>query len=150
MQKGGTGPQGVEPRGEMLAKGITMGAAPTHQPHVPTHTSVLNAEATDMSLQTATRPDTCTDCWAHCPCYARDLVWDEVLTHHMTLMQFTKIAPPLPSPPDNELNNQVALDTIVHNPHLFKLVTPINVDIFESYLTSHPNRPFVSSVCCGF
>ena len=90
------------------------------------------------------------DHWAHCPCYARDLVWDEALMHHMTLTQFTKIAPPLPSPPDNKLNNQVALDTIVCNPHLFKLVTPINIHVLKSYLASHPNHPFISSVCHGF
>ena len=123
MQKRRTGLQGVEPRGKMLAKGITMGAAPTHQPHVPMHTSVLNAKVTDTLLQTATRTDTCVDCWAHHPRYARDLVWDEVLPHCTTLTQFTEIALPLPSPPDNKLNNQVTLDTIACNPHLFKLVT---------------------------
>ncbi|KIM85547.1 hypothetical protein PILCRDRAFT_65877, partial [Piloderma croceum F 1598] len=57
--------------------------------------------------------------------------------------------PPLPSPPVNELNNSVALNTIHENPHLFKIVTPIDVDRLELLLTPHPNRPGVNSVCCG-
>ena len=150
MQKGRTEAQEVQQRSEMLAEGIMRGAAPTCQPLVPMHMSVLNAEATDMSLPTVTRTDASVDHWAHCPHYARDLVWDEALMHHMTLMQFTEIAHPLLSPPDDKLNNQVVLGTIAHNPHLFKLVTPINVNLFESFLTTHPNWPFVSPVCCGF
>ena len=35
------------------------------------------------------------------------------------------------------------------NPHLFKIITPIRVDIFESYLTSHLNQAFVQSICNG-
>ena len=134
----------------MLAKGIMRGTAPTHQPLVPTHMSMPNAEATDMLLPIVTRTDASVDRWACRPHYARDLVWDEALMHHMTLMQFTEIAPPLLSPPDDELNKQVALGTIACNPLLFKLVMPINVNLFEFCLTTHPNQPFISSVCCGF
>ncbi|KIY53833.1 hypothetical protein FISHEDRAFT_32373, partial [Fistulina hepatica ATCC 64428] len=43
--------------------------------------------------------------------------------------------------------NITALDTIADNPHLFSIVTPIDVDRFEDLLTSHPNRPLVQSVC---
>lgn len=52
-------------------------------------------------------------------------------------------------PPTSEFNNPVVAKTIQENPHLFKIVTPIKVDVFESYLTSHPNQPFVQSVCKG-
>jgi hypothetical protein len=41
------------------------------------------------------------------------------------------------------------LSTIKQNPHLFWIITPIKVDVFESYLKAHPNRPFVKSVCQG-
>ena len=37
----------------------------------------------------------------------------------------------------------------MQNPHLFKIVTPIKVDQFEDLLKTHPNRPFVDSVCYG-
>jgi hypothetical protein len=40
-----------------------------------------------------------------------------------------------------------ALETISRHPHLFQIVTPINVDRFEANLTNHPNQPFVQSVC---
>ena len=39
--------------------------------------------------------------------------------------------------------------TINSHPDLFKIVTPINVDRFESLLATHPNRLFVESVCKG-
>jgi hypothetical protein len=39
--------------------------------------------------------------------------------------------------------------TLTENKHLFKLVTPINIDVFQSLLTRHPNQPFVRSVVDG-
>jgi hypothetical protein len=58
-------------------------------------------------------------------------------------------APPLPDSPTNELNNEVVNCTIAENPHLFKIVTLIKVDVLESLLVSHPNQPFVRSVLKG-
>jgi hypothetical protein len=44
--------------------------------------------------------------------------------------------------------------TIVQNPHLFKIITPINVEWFEALLITHPNQPFIKPVIeglrCGF
>lgn len=57
----------------------------------------------------------------------------------------TLTAAPVPSPPKNELQNKVALRTISRNPKLFKIVTPIKVDVFKKYLRDHPNQPFVKS-----
>ncbi|KAF9455248.1 hypothetical protein BDZ94DRAFT_1139344, partial [Collybia nuda] len=34
-------------------------------------------------------------------------------------------------------------------PDLFKIITPIKVDIFQSLLVNHPNPEFVQSVCDG-
>jgi hypothetical protein len=45
--------------------------------------------------------------------------------------------------------NLSAYTAIDNNPELFKIVTPINVDLFESYLINHPNRAYVNSVCRG-
>jgi hypothetical protein len=41
------------------------------------------------------------------------------------------------------------MNTIRENPHLFPIVCRINVDRFQSLLISHPNQPFVKSVCDG-
>jgi len=48
-----------------------------------------------------------------------------------------------------ELANPVFAKTIRENADLFKIVTPICVDKFESYLINHPNRAFVNSICHG-
>ena len=54
---------------------------------------------------------------------------------------------PLPRPPFEEFSNREAIKTIHDNRHLFKIVTPINVKRFEELLETHPNQPFVQSVC---
>ena len=54
---------------------------------------------------------------------------------------------PLPHPPLRELSNHDAMNTIRDNPHLFKIVTLINVNRFKELLKTHPNQPFVKSVC---
>ncbi|TEB24949.1 hypothetical protein FA13DRAFT_1591062, partial [Coprinellus micaceus] len=56
---------------------------------------------------------------------------------------------PLPSPPLSVLEDPILANTVHSHPELFKIVTPIKVDIFEDLLVSHPNRPFVDSVLCG-
>ena len=59
---------------------------------------------------------------------------------------WTMIASPLPSIPFNKHNNPI---TITCNPSLFKIVTPIDINLFESLLSTHPNQPFVMLVCKG-
>ncbi|KAF8816683.1 hypothetical protein BYT27DRAFT_7076719, partial [Phlegmacium glaucopus] len=56
---------------------------------------------------------------------------------------------PLPRPPLSDISNPIVNNTITNNPDLFKIVTPIKVDIFEALLVNHPNHPFVQSVCTG-
>jgi hypothetical protein len=53
----------------------------------------------------------------------------------------------LPRPPPEEYMNQAAVSTIKNNPHLFRIVTPINVDCFEELLKTHLNKLFVQSIC---
>ena len=55
----------------------------------------------------------------------------------------------LPSVPLEEFKNMEAINTIFSNPHLFKIVTPINISCFKELLSSHPNRSFVDSVIYG-
>jgi hypothetical protein len=54
---------------------------------------------------------------------------------------------PLPRPPPEEFLNLDAVATVQDNPHLFRIITPINVTRFEELLETHPNKPFVQSVC---
>ena len=65
------------------------------------------------------------------------------------LANWAEQAEPLPAVLERELANSEAMKTIRENPNLFKIVTPINVDHFENLLESHPNHPFVESVCRG-
>ena len=57
---------------------------------------------------------------------------------------------PLPRPPPEEYQNLDAVATIRDNPHLFKIITPINVTRLEELLETHPNRPYVQSMCTSF
>ncbi|KAG2046443.1 hypothetical protein BDR06DRAFT_899221 [Suillus hirtellus] len=45
------------------------------------------------------------------------------------------------------LSNSDSAHTVKKHPHLFKIVTPINVNHFQDLLTDHPNQAFVKSVC---
>jgi hypothetical protein len=65
------------------------------------------------------------------------------------LADWTEHAKPLPTVPEVEFNNIEAVKTIKDNPDLFKIVTPIDANQFENLLRTHPNRPFVESVCKG-
>jgi hypothetical protein len=55
----------------------------------------------------------------------------------------------LPSVLWYELANPQVSTTVNNHPDLFLIVTPINVDHFEQLLKTHPNQPFISSVCKG-
>ena len=56
---------------------------------------------------------------------------------------------PLPRPPEQELEKYITTKTIIDNPSLFKIISPIHVDAFEHSLTTCPNQLFVQSVCAG-
>ncbi|TFY54350.1 hypothetical protein EVG20_g9737 [Dentipellis fragilis] len=79
------------------------------------------------------------------------LIWhpEDDYHSHTPAADWSLTAVPLPSPPQNELDNVAANETIAKYPHLFKIVSPINVDKFEELLQTHPNQPFVKSVCRG-
>jgi len=83
------------------------------------------------------------------PRYLRYNLWDPKSDFTPTTAEWSETATPLPSTPASEIANPVVAKTIRDHPELFKIVTPIKVDIFESYLATHPNQPFVASVCRG-
>ena len=77
------------------------------------------------------------------------LIWRAGDTPRTISAYSTLTAKPVPSPPRNELQNKVARRTISENPDLFKVVSPIKVDVFKKLLRDHPNQPFVESVVCA-
>ena len=62
---------------------------------------------------------------------------------------WTMIATPLPSISLNKHDNPITNNTILCNPSLFEIITPINVNLFKSLLSTHPNQPFIALVCKG-
>ncbi|KIK32615.1 hypothetical protein CY34DRAFT_101077 [Suillus luteus UH-Slu-Lm8-n1] len=64
---------------------------------------------------------------------------------------WTKTAEVLPSPPASEFLNIEALKTINSRLDLFRVDTPIKVNVFQSMLEAagHPNPSFYLSVCTG-
>jgi len=85
----------------------------------------------------------------HQPRYLRYNSWHEGAPFLPCTADWTLHAPPISPPPFHELENTVATKTISENPHLFKIVMSINVDCFEELLKTHPNCPFVDSICRG-
>ncbi|TFY53164.1 hypothetical protein EVG20_g10240 [Dentipellis fragilis] len=134
--------------GAMPASDGMMNAAPTLLESATTHTSVPNAGLRGMlplpAQSTSEEEDS-----IRAPRHQRGFIWDpDVRSCSSTpAADWSLTAAPLPGPPENELNNIPAQQTLARYPHLFKIVTPINVDKFESLLKDHPNRPFVDSVC---
>ncbi|KAF8992321.1 hypothetical protein BDQ17DRAFT_1254061, partial [Cyathus striatus] len=56
---------------------------------------------------------------------------------------------PFLSPPPEVLKDPFLLSVLQKYSDLFDIVTPINVDHLEFYISSHPNCNFVDSVCHG-
>ena len=82
--------------------------------------------------------------------YRHHLLWDANEVGHDSLspcVRDTFFADPVPQPSDIEWSNVTARSTLCSRPYLFKVVTPINVDRFETLLVDHLNQAFVQSVC---
>jgi len=84
-----------------------------------------------------------------CPKYLRYNIWDSGEHFSHSSADWTETASALPAIPRSELANPIVTKTINKNPHLFTIVTPIFVKHFKELLESHPNQPFVKSVCHG-
>ncbi|KAI0692780.1 hypothetical protein BC835DRAFT_1225829, partial [Cytidiella melzeri] len=56
---------------------------------------------------------------------------------------------PLPSPPTSLSNNAEVQTTLEQYAQYIQVKTPFDVDRLGSFLSSHPNRPFVDSVLLG-
>jgi hypothetical protein len=82
-----------------------------------------------------------------CPHYTCGLLWDDDDDTLSATAQWPLTAKAVPSVPQEEYKNRAAIETISSYPHLFKIITPIKVDCFQSLLTEHTNPALVESVC---
>lgn len=83
------------------------------------------------------------------PRHRRGFLWESLENSVTPLATLSETLRPLPSPPTNVLQDPVSRSTLDRYPHLFRIVTPIDVDRFEFLLANHPNRPLVESVVQG-
>ena len=83
--------------------------------------------------------------------YLRHNLWPaEVgLELKMVAAEWTESAKPLPRPPPCEYTNLPVQRTLKERPDLFRIVTPIRVEMLGRLLKTHPNQEFVSSVLEG-
>ncbi|KAF8994747.1 hypothetical protein BDQ17DRAFT_1366509 [Cyathus striatus] len=124
----------------------------TAQTDVDINTNVYSVGSQDMGLSTAEvteHLEKSEEPFGSHPSYLRGLQRFSSSFSLSPVVSYTYHAkPPLNVPPE------VQTDPVIHsvidsNPSLFAIVTPINVDVFECYVSSHPNRPFTLSVCEG-
>ena len=129
--------------------GTSLGAPTTMYPaHIDT--SARNVNNLDTLHLTVGNSDDKTEQQSFpMPSFLQNFVWDGFESLDDTLAITTEHIDPLLQPPANEFRNRKALTTIRNNPHLFAIITPIHVHVFRSYLTTHPNQPFILSVCQG-
>ena len=113
---------------------------------------------TDISVRNARRAgmegtNACSKSYAEIlgarPRYLHYNLWYSDTCMTPTIAKWSKTATPLPAPPMAEIDDPIACQTILENPSLCKIVTPINVDHFQELLANHPNPLFVDSVCAG-
>ncbi|KAJ7934530.1 hypothetical protein B0H13DRAFT_2488363 [Mycena leptocephala] len=137
---------------DTTARGV--GSSGGGGPLVATHTFALAASetipspsATDLLLfRNESEP---LEPRAKRPRYLRSFIWSGSLDDNYSPTSLsTELDAPLPRPPLSEYTPAV-MKTLQENQHLFKLITPINVDVFASFLVLHPNQPFVQSVVTG-
>jgi hypothetical protein len=83
------------------------------------------------------------------PRYLRNFLFPSHSSLTSPTLLFSLDAAPLPRPPLSVSLNPTIQSTITSNPEIFKIVTPIKVNIFQKLLIDHPNQEFVQSVCDG-
>jgi hypothetical protein len=110
---------------------------------VDTGISARNAKREDMGKKNA-RNRSYQDLLGSRPRYLRYNLWNSASVFTPTIADWSETAIPLPPTPFSELNNPIARKTISENPSLFRIVTPIKLEVFRSLLSDHPNR--VSSI----
>jgi hypothetical protein len=76
-------------------------------------------------------------------------IWNPDSQSAETTVKWTERARLLPRPSSVQLVHPLTRETVSKYPDLFRIVTPVKVDVFENLLQGHPNPSFVKSVCNG-
>lgn len=114
----------------------------------------------DMSVQPAEGPDMSTEVKnakdrkrieeairrAEHSVFTRDLLWEDGEHKCINSTSATETADPLPDAPPADKLPKPLVDLVNENPDLFKIITPIDPEVFREQLKNHPNRPFVTLV----
>ena len=149
-QKEGTGKIKGSPPKKISVEGSTVrtdAVSPTKNVITNIHAKVV--EKPDMGSTPVPRKNSSEIVNRMRPKYLRYNIWDPDSEFTPNTADWTLTAKPLERPPQSALDDEPVSKTIRENPHLFKIITPVQIDVFESYLASHPNRNFVQSVCDG-
>ena len=83
------------------------------------------------------------------PHFLCHLVWDDPSPLSQRLFDVSLFHPPLPDVPASIFLDPIINSTLCLHPDLFKIVTPIKIDVFESLLHGHPNPAFIASIIKG-
>ncbi|THH07118.1 hypothetical protein EW146_g9419 [Bondarzewia mesenterica] len=124
-----------------------MGAARSTMDRAVTSMSASSADHLSMQLA-GVPPETGSD-EVPSPRHRRSFIWSDLGLSFTPSASYSECSLPLSSPLLHELQHTTALKTISDHPHLFKIITLINVCHFEELLVTHPNRPFIDSVLKG-
>ena len=146
-QEGRNQEKGINPTNRTSATNSMLAPVKTATPSVNIDTSARIAE-NPITVKRTVRTEA-SEVYGLQPKYLRHNLWEQGSTLSPTTAEWSEHAPPLPRPRLSELMNPAVAKTVRDNPHLFKVQTPIKVDVFESLLTHHPNPLFVKSVCAG-
>ncbi len=81
--------------------------------------------------------------------YLQCHIWNPDSQSTETTVKWTERARPLPRLSSVQLMHPLTRETVSKNPDLFRIVTPVKVNVFENLLQGHPDPSFVKSVCDG-
>ncbi|KAI0819140.1 hypothetical protein BC628DRAFT_1342399 [Trametes gibbosa] len=123
----------------------TAPAAQTRPASVLTGTRAQDVEQLDTSVMNVRRLRVAHEN-AEQPRFLRGLVWDDGTPPTKCFAEVSLTHPPVPDVPRTVREDPVVISTLKTRPDLFKIVTPVNVERFEEYLSDHPNQEFVKSV----
>jgi hypothetical protein len=104
----------------------------------------MNKKRKERALGDSEEPGT-----AKRPRYAR-ILFGSAEIGNTPLAAYTETASPVPDVPAYELRNAEVGNTIRDHPHLFAVVTPVNVQALRVVAARHPNQALVESLCIGF
>ncbi|KAF8812582.1 hypothetical protein BYT27DRAFT_7252098 [Phlegmacium glaucopus] len=134
---------------ESLKSATSSTAGPASSPRTTADINISANPAKNQATPAKTVREGANEIYGIQPKYLRHNLWEASSVLSPTTAEWSLYAPPLPRPPRSEIMNPIVQKTIADNPNLFKIVTPIKVDVFESLLVNHPNQPFIQSVCMG-